>query len=59
MDTIKGVPQLAIKGSKRFADAAAAQVFSTYPKRYCELAANVDGADAVGYGQQLDAQAPT
>ena len=59
LDTIKGVPHLAIDGSKRSADAAAAQVFNTYFKRYCELAANVDGADAVGYGQQLDAQAPT
>ena len=43
LDSINGVPHLAIKGSKRFADAAAAQVFNTYFKRYCELAANVEG----------------
>ena len=43
LDCINGVPHLAIKGSKRFADAAAAQVFNTHFKRYCELAANVEG----------------
>ena len=59
LEPIKGVPQFIIKGSKRFADGAAAQVFHTYFKSYCELAANVDGADAVCYGQQLDAQAQT
>ena len=34
LEPIKGVPQLAIKGSKRFADGAAAQVFNTYFKSY-------------------------
>ena len=43
LDSINGVPHLAIKGSKRIADAAAAQVFNTYFKRYCELVANAEG----------------
>ena len=50
LDIIDGVPHLGIKGSKRFADAASAQVFNTYFKRYCELAANAEGQTPLAMG---------
>ena len=50
LDRINDIPQLAIKGSREFADATAAQVFNAYFTRYCSLAANTETQTPLAMG---------